>query len=76
MTLTSSKGLEFTVAFLPGISEPRAGEDPVQVTRLLYVAMMRAMVRLVMSCTQLEEMARRVQRSVAASAARGDRKCD
>jgi superfamily I DNA/RNA helicase len=71
VTLESSKGLEFTVAFLPGISGPRAGEDPVQVTRLLYVAMTRAMVRLVMSCTQLGEMAQRVQRTVAASGARG-----
>ena len=42
MTLTSGRSLEFTVAFLPGISRPRAGEGPVQVTRLLKVAMTRA----------------------------------
>lgn len=49
VTMESSKGLEFLVTILPGVESPRQEDDPVPAIRLLYVAMTRAMERLVMT---------------------------
>ncbi|VFT37503.1 3'-5' exonuclease [Pseudomonas aeruginosa] len=46
----SSKGLEFGLVLIPGLHEmPRTNEDESDEARLLYVAMTRAIDRLVMT---------------------------
>lgn len=49
VTMESSKGLEFLVTILLGIESPRPDEEVSSAIRLLYVAMTRAMERLVMT---------------------------
>jgi len=50
VSMHSSKGLEFSSAYIPGIGQmPPAGEDEVNEARLLYVAMTRATGSLVMT---------------------------
>lgn len=51
ITMHSSKGLEFPLVAIPGVGMmPGADETVEDEARLLYVAMTRAMSRLVMSC--------------------------
>lgn len=53
VTMHSSKGLEFPVVFVPGIGRmPSNFQDsqPEDESRLLYVAMTRAVNQLVMTC--------------------------
>jgi superfamily I DNA/RNA helicase len=50
VSMHSSKGLEFGLVLIPGLGEmPRQGEPEANEARLLYVAMTRAIDRLVMS---------------------------
>lgn len=50
VSMHSSKGLEFGFVFIPGLGEmPRKHEDEVDEARLLYVAMTRAIDKLVMT---------------------------
>ncbi len=51
MTMHSSKGLEFPVVFIPGVSfMPHEYNTPEEEARLLYVAMTRAIEQLIMTC--------------------------
>ena len=66
VSMHSSKGLEFPVVFIPCIGElPRHNEDPSEEARLLYVAMTRALDRLLMTCSRSSDFTRRVQASIA-----------
>lgn len=62
LTMHSSKGLEFPVVAIPGIGYmPHAKEPPEDEARLLYVAMTRAMDRLLLTCHQPSPFAARLQ---------------
>lgn len=50
LTMHASKGLEFPVVVIPGLGYmPHQNNDPVDEARLLYVAMTRAMERLILT---------------------------
>lgn len=66
VSMHSSKGLEFGLVLIPFLGEmPKAGEPTVDEARLLYVAMTRAIDRLVMTYREPSEFTRRVQDSIA-----------
>ncbi|MFT4048093.1 MAG: 3'-5' exonuclease [Solimonas sp.] len=66
VSMHSSKGLEFGFVLIPCLGEmPKAGEPPEDEARLLYVAMTRAIDRLVMTYRQPSDFTRRVQDSIA-----------
>ncbi|PSN15854.1 hypothetical protein C7271_20570 [filamentous cyanobacterium CCP5] len=51
MTMHASKGLEFSVVFIPGLGYlPNPHQSVAEEARLLYVAMTRAIEVLVLSC--------------------------
>jgi len=56
ITMHSSKGLEFPVVFVPGIGFlPNSKSTPAEEAKLLYVAMTRAIDRLIMTCDRKSE---------------------
>lgn len=62
ITMHSSKGLEFPVVFVPGIGFlPNSQSTPAEEARLLYVAMTRAIDRLVMTCDRKSEFVIKVE---------------
>ncbi len=66
VSMHSSKGLEFGLVLIPCLGEmPQAGEPPEDEARLLYVAMTRAIDRLVMTYREPSDFTRRVQDSIA-----------
>lgn len=65
LTLHACKGLEFSIVFVPGLGYmPTQNADPQEEARLLYVAMTRAIDRLVMTCDRPSDFARRVGAAV------------
>jgi hypothetical protein len=67
LTMHSSKGLEFPLVVIPGLGYmPHAKEDPVAEARLLYVAMTRAIDRLILTAhrtsTFVERLTEAIQR--------------
>lgn len=65
VSMHSSKGLEFGLVLIPGLGEmPRKGEAEVDEARLLYVAMTRAIDRLVMTYREHSSFSRRIQDSI------------
>lgn len=61
----SSKGLEFGLVLIPCLGEmPTKGEAEADEARLLYVAMTRAIDRLVMTCREHSDFTRRIQESI------------
>ena len=66
VSMHSSKGLEFGLVLIPCLGEmPQAGEPEEDEARLLYVAMTRAIDRLVMTYREPSDFTRRVQDSIA-----------
>ena len=60
LTFHSSKGLEFPVVAIPGLGLlPRSKRDEANEVRLAYVAMTRAMDRLIMTCDRPSAFVRR-----------------
>lgn len=71
VSMHSSKGLEFGLVLIPGLGEmPKAGEPEAMEARLLYVAMTRAIDRLVMTYREHSDFTRRVQESISGVMAR------
>lgn len=65
VSMHSSKGLEFGVVLIPGLGEmPHKGEAEADEARLLYVAMTRAIDRLVMTYREHSDFTRRIQDSI------------
>lgn len=65
VSMHSSKGLEFGMVLIPGLGEmPKKGEPEADEARLLYVAMTRAIDRLVMTYREHSDFTRRVQASI------------
>ena len=65
VSMHSSKGLEFGLVLIPNLGEmPKKGEDEVDEARLLYVAMTRAIDRLVMTYREPSSFTRRIQDSI------------
>lgn len=61
----SSKGLEFGLVLIPGLQEmPKSADSAAEDARLLYVAMTRAIDRLVMTCREESDFTRRVQTAI------------
>lgn len=66
VTMHSSKGLEFGLVLIPFLGEmPKPGEPEQDEARLLYVAMTRAIDRLVMTYREPSDFTRRIQDSIA-----------
>lgn len=66
VSMHSSKGLEFGLVLIPFLGEmPKAGEPEADEARLLYVAMTRAIDRLVMTYREPSDFTRRIQDSIA-----------
>jgi len=65
VSMHSSKGLEFGLVLIPGLGEmPKKGEAEADEARLLYVAMTRAIDRLVMTYQVHSDFTRRVQEAI------------
>jgi len=65
VSMHSSKGLEFGLVLIPNLGEmPKKGEDEADEARLLYVAMTRAIDRLVMTYREPSSFTRRIQDSI------------
>lgn len=65
VSMHSSKGLEFGLVLIPGLGEmPKKGEAEADEARLLYVAMTRAIDRLVMTYEEHSDFTRRVQEAI------------
>lgn len=65
VSMHSSKGLEFGMVLIPGLGDmPKKGEEEAGEARLLYVAMTRAIDRLVMTYRQPSSFTRRIQDSI------------
>jgi hypothetical protein len=67
LTMHSSKGLEFPLVVIPGLGYmPHAKEDPAAEARLLYVAMTRAIERLILTAHRnsafVERLAEAIER--------------
>jgi hypothetical protein len=61
LTMHSSKGLEFPLVVIPGLGYmPHAKEDPAAEARLLYVAMTRAIERLILTAHRTSAFVERV----------------
>ncbi len=66
VSMHSSKGLEFPVVLIPGLGDlPKSGDDPADEARLLYVAMTRALDRLIMMHSQTSDFSRRIHDAIA-----------
>lgn len=65
VSMHSSKGLEFGLVLIPGLGEmPKKGEAEADEARLLYVAMTRAIDRLVMTYQAHSDFTKRVQDAI------------
>jgi superfamily I DNA/RNA helicase len=65
VSMHSSKGLEFGLVLIPGLGEmPKKGEAEADEARLLYVAMTRAIDRLVMTYQEHSDFTKRVQEAI------------
>ncbi|WP_338807456.1 3'-5' exonuclease [Pseudomonas chlororaphis] len=65
VSMHSSKGLEFGLVLIPSLGDmPKKGEDEVDEARLLYVAMTRAIDRLVMTYREPSSFTRKIQESI------------
>jgi len=65
MTMHSSKGLEFPVAYIPGIGYmPDEYNTPAEEARLLYVAMTRAIEQLVLTSDRSSQFTRRLEKAL------------
>ncbi|MCQ4286371.1 NERD domain-containing protein [Pseudomonas stutzeri] len=65
VSMHSSKGLEFGLVLVPGLGEmPKKGEAEADEARLLYVAMTRAIDRLVMTYQAHSDFTKRVQEAI------------
>lgn len=65
VSMHSSKGLEFGLVLIPGLGEmPKKGEAEADEARLLYVAMTRAIDRLVMTHQVHSDFTKRVQDAI------------
>ncbi|UUT23674.1 DEAD/DEAH box helicase [Pseudomonas sp. T8] len=65
VSMHSSKGLEFGLVLIPSLGEmPKKGEDETDEARLLYVAMTRAIDRLVMTYREPSSFTRKIQESI------------
>lgn len=65
VSMHSSKGLEFGVVLIPNLGEmPKKGEEETDEARLLYVAMTRAIDRLVMTYREPSSFTCRIQDSI------------
>lgn len=65
VSMHSSKGLEFGLVLIPGLEDmPNRHGDPADEARLLYVAMTRAIDRLVMTHSRPNDFTRRIQDSI------------
>ncbi|HSX71264.1 MAG TPA: 3'-5' exonuclease [Pseudomonas sp.] len=72
VSMHSSKGLEFGLVMIPGLGEmPKKGEPEADEARLLYVAMTRAIDRLVMTHQGHSAFTRRVQETIVGFTAAG-----
>lgn len=73
LTMHSSKGLEFPLVAIPGLGYmSHAKEDPVAEARLLYVAMTRAIDRLIMTSHRTSAFVERVAEAIERVSAEGD----
>ncbi|MBN3947572.1 MAG: ATP-binding domain-containing protein, partial [Nostoc sp. NMS7] len=73
ITMHSSKGLEFSVVFIPGIGymPDQYGHDtPEEEARLLYVAMTRGIDQLIMTCDRSSEFTNRLETALGKVAAK------
>lgn len=65
VSMHSSKGLEFGLVQIPNLGEmPKKGEDEADEARMLYVAMTRAIDRLIMTYRESSSFTRRIQDSI------------
>ncbi len=65
ISMHSSKGLEFGLVLIPGLGEmPKQGEPEADEARLLYVAMTRAIDRLVMSHQTISEFTKKIKSNI------------
>lgn len=65
VSMHSSKGLEFGLVLIPSLGDmPKKGEDEVDEARLLYVAMTRAIDRLVMTYREPSSFTQRIKESI------------
>ncbi len=65
VSMHSSKGLEFGLVLIPGLDDmPNRHGDAADEARLMYVAMTRAIDRLVMSHQRANDFTRRIQDSI------------
>ncbi|MBI4784871.1 MAG: NERD domain-containing protein [Oscillatoriophycideae cyanobacterium NC_groundwater_1537_Pr4_S-0.65um_50_18] len=65
ITMHSSKGLEFSVVFVPGIGFlPHSQPTPAAEARLLYVAMTRAIDQLIMTCDRSSAFVSKVSKAL------------
>lgn len=70
LTMHSSKGLEFSVVAIPGLGYmPYGDQSPKEEAKLLYVAMTRAMDRLLMTCHRQTDFVTRIKEARARIAA-------
>ena len=62
ITMHSSKGLEFPVVFIPGVSYiPNQNQILAEEARLMYVSMTRAMEQLIITCHSSSEFTSRIE---------------
>lgn len=65
VSMHSSKGLEFGLVLIPGLEEmPKSADSAAEDARLLYVAMTRAIDRLVMTYREESDFTRRMQAAI------------
>jgi len=66
LTMHSSKGLEFPVVAIPGLGYmPHTEHDPQEEAKLLYVAMTRAMEKLLITCHKETDFVARIRQAQA-----------
>lgn len=74
MTMHSSKGLEFPVVAIPGLGfMPHRDYDIHEEAKLLYVAMTRAMDKLLLTCSKESQFVSRIQQVNQAAKPRADK---
>jgi hypothetical protein len=74
MTMHSSKGLEFPVVAIPGLGfMPHRDFDIQEEAKLLYVAMTRAMDKLLLTCNKESQFVSRIQQVSQAAKPRADK---
>jgi hypothetical protein len=62
ITMHSSKGLEFPIVCIPGVGYmPNENQELAEETRLMYVAMTRAMEQLIITCHRSSEFTNRIE---------------